>query len=505
MARFPALLAYIPSFSFLSFPLYKWLGSITYTFISFLISWYLGSNVVIRLRETCHKTDNVWRVASLCYVVPCSVYIFLNFIVYCGFIDKFSADAVSIGIMLGIVSKLMQKPSCTHTLRILVRSNKWDIAPRILWLPSPETTAQDAIKVIGNAIHIVPHSRISIETGKGSFITDVDKPLLRQIANGAHPGQTNLARRHTGKDFFGFTTGVCNIVIRDEEVLDEAGSDDEVESPVVGQRPTNLTTLIAARGSVRWKDNLLLKANISAGGQNDDFSVACVNHYAAAAPPPQGFLQKEKKEAIRFVPFVDPYHDDNASDTRSEISATATVKSHGSSWSLFSKNKPTNSHLVPSNAPVRDGDTIVIASEDGKFMSIRQGWWISWTENDPRRSGAFKIEIIERAPQIFTDLARSIGSKVPLKTRLSAAALQESESKETGVGGPDTELRTGDFFRLRSVKFPEYELGITSKHIEGDHCYLGLHKAQPFGVEEDENVWCHSTRFTARFRDTIVF
>ena len=79
-----------------------------------------------------------------------------------------------------------------------------------------------------------------------------------------------------------------------------------------------------------------------------------------------------------------------------------------------------------------------------------------------------------------------------------------------GAGAEDRDrdrdvLNTGDLFRLRSVKFPEYELGITSKKISGDRCYLGLHKAQAFGVEEDENVWCHTTRFSARYSNTIVF
>jgi len=74
-------------------------------------------------------------------------------------------------------------------------------------------------------------------------------------------------------------------------------------------------------------------------------------------------------------------------------------------------------------------------------------------------------------------------------------ATQDSKEREV--------LNTGDLFRLRSVKFPEYELGITSKKISGDHCYLGLHKAQAFGVEEDENVWCHTTRFSARYSTTM--
>ena len=90
------------------------------------------------------------------------------------------------------------------------------------------------------------------------------------------------------------------------------------------------------------------------------------------------------------------------------------------------------------------------------------------------------------------------GGRVPGAPPLSPSSSSvQQDSKERDV------LNTGDLFRLRSVKFPEYELGITSKKISGDHCYLGLHKAQPFGVEEDENVWCHTTRFSARYSNTI--
>ncbi len=37
-------------------------------------------------------------------------------------------------------------------------------------------------------------------------------------------------------------------------------------------------------------------------------------------------------------------------------------------------------------------------------------------------------------------------------------------------------LRSGDAFRLRSLKFPEYELGITNVKIRDNFSYLGLRK-----------------------------
>lgn len=45
-----------------------------------------------------------------------------------------------------------------------------------------------------------------------------------------------------------------------------------------------------------------------------------------------------------------------------------------------------------------------------------------------------------------------------------------------GQGSADDVLYTGDTFRLRSVKFPDYEFGITNSRINDDHCYTGLRK-----------------------------
>jgi hypothetical protein len=42
--------------------------------------------------------------------------------------------------------------------------------------------------------------------------------------------------------------------------------------------------------------------------------------------------------------------------------------------------------------------------------------------------------------------------------------------------GQDSVLRPGDIFKLRSVKFPDFELGLTSVKVRDEYCYLGLRK-----------------------------
>lgn len=35
-----------------------------------------------------------------------------------------------------------------------------------------------------------------------------------------------------------------------------------------------------------------------------------------------------------------------------------------------------------------------------RYMSVTKGWWLRWNSPIARRSGAFVIEVVERAPQV---------------------------------------------------------------------------------------------------------
>lgn len=78
----------------------------------------------------------------------------------------------------------------------------------------------------------------------------------------------------------------------------------------------------------------------------------------------------------------------------------------------------------------------------------------------------------------------AVNGAVPMTTNPMIASNLHHNPKDTttvqsGIGGNtnnDDLLFTGDTFRLRSMKFPEYELGITSSRINEDNCYVGLRK-----------------------------
>lgn len=126
-----------------------------------------------------------------------------------------------------------------------------------------------------------------------------------------------------------------------------------------------------------------------------------------------------------------------------------------------------------------------------RFMSVTRGWWLAWSSAEPRFSGAFEIEIVERAPQNIKLLKdhitnlRKLGQLGNLNIHLpgtkhhspkhSAPPPAVAEVAEKVVE-QDPSLRPGDMFRLKSVKFPGYELGITSVKLQDEYYYLGLRK-----------------------------
>lgn len=111
---------------------------------------------------------------------------------------------------------------------------------------------------------------------------------------------------------------------------------------------------------------------------------------------------------------------------------------------------------------------------------------MAWSSTEPRRSGAFTLEIIEKAPQNRLKEQFDV-----IKERIGVSPTHANPRELDSV------LRPGDSFRLTSVKFPQYELGITSVKLKDEYCYLGLRK---MGDDHDggDGEWCMEVRFTFR-------
>lgn len=81
----------------------------------------MGMLIVSHLRELCHRTNEVWKLASICYVLPIAVYVILNIAVAYNLCDKLVSDSFSFGILTGICLKLLAPPGGGRTFRVLVR------------------------------------------------------------------------------------------------------------------------------------------------------------------------------------------------------------------------------------------------------------------------------------------------------------------------------------------------------------------------------------------------
>jgi hypothetical protein len=85
---------------------------------------------------------------------------------------------------------------------------------------------------------------------------------------------------------------------------------------------------------------------------------------------------------------------------------------------------------------------------------------------------------LERNQNLFQNSLRNIkeqfetlGEKFTSSTGRVGSFSISNVLKET-----DNHLRAGDSFRLRSVKFPDYEMGVTSVKLKDEFCYVGLRK-----------------------------
>lgn len=132
---------------------------------------------------------------------------------------------------------------------------------------------------------------------------------------------------------------------------------------------------------------------------------------------------------------------------------------------------------------------------------------MAWNSPEPRRSGAFIVEIVERAPQnifkegldVIKEKIASRGGNNASNNNMHASSSTAAGNNNAGSNGHNTStqslasaqqlqqlsstvdeatLRPGDFFRLRSVKFPDFELGLTSVKLRDEYCYLGLRKVE---------------------------
>jgi len=393
-----------------------------------------------------------------------------------------------------------------------------------VWIDTLDIAVGEARNKIAEALDILPPSRILIESGRGRYIEDLSQKLF------------NHSNDNTSIDFFGFITCTCFISIADviPSLKDEKGLDYIEKS-----EPTyHISSLLNTKGEARYGELVCLIAKVpKATPDAKTLNISPVEKFAAATPAHPMITPTATIKLLPWNTTIAAFSSDGFSDTSlpdSVVSSNNNPHHYKQSKSFFTFNKKVTSNNDSSNnsnynsnikpdipeqgKPIRNGDIVIIEC-DNKYMSVTKGWWIAWTSSVPRRSGAFTIEIMERAPQNIlkvhikqqmASLSSSFGNAP--KVNKDQDILRTGEypySPTTPTPNPFnitlTLTPTGDSIRLRSYKFPEFELGVTSEKIKDDFCYLGLRKVngQVIGGNESltsdsHHLWCSEMRFSVK-------
>lgn len=461
----------------------------------------IGYQFVAILRKKYKSSKNMKKFTTAIFATPFLIYIILSFFAFVRLIDRSISDAISFGIVFGIMLQLAMKPNGPGSIKLIaqqVNGKHVDV-----WLDSLNVHVGEARNRIAEALGITP-TRVSIESGKGSFIEDMTIPFLDNIDD-------TLKKT----DFFGFVTLYCYISVKEEEKKKVVFADDTTnEQTKSGDKKTHFLNLLV-KPEIKFGEFLVCNGRIaSAESSKTTFQISYIEKFVAAAPASNllinnttmrlhpwksdasnggGANADDQSEAPNSPnPNSDAFSDIGDGNSVASGPNGARMKKRGSIF--FQKKKDENDYF---GKTVHHGDIVVVEC-NGKYMSVTRGWWMSWSSNEPRRSGAFYIEIVEKARDKLKEQFENIKENIKEKIGRSKDKGEDKEEKEM-----DNILRPGDVFRLRSVKFPDFELGLTSVKLRDEYCYLGLRK---MGSQEvsDDNAWCMEMRFVFRNANDIL-
>lgn len=402
---------------------------------STILGWFL----IAGLRVWIQKSSNPQALAYLPILSPVLFYGLFSFLYHAGIISSSIGDCATLFIMNGIILRLSVKSKNTITVRLAINvkdSNEFTD----VWLKHNDISVGDARQLIAKALN-VQSSRVNIESGKGSFLKDITD-------NGAHL-LTLLESESADKDLFGFCTVPCYVTITEEEVH-------STTKPRSSSLSRVFSSLDTKSSSIKYGSNITILGKIpNSANDSKAFVFSIVNKFAAVAPSLSG---NQPSDPICFTSWRE-----DASDTVSMVSSFEN--------SLAGQK-------------IRNGESVVLEN-NGHFMSVSKGWYVSWTSEKPRRSGAFVIEIIKKAPQSMLGHGKEMIKEKVLQ--------KEKEDEDV--------LRGGDIFRLRSVKFPLYELGVTSVRLKDDHFHVGLRKIEEESSSKSD--WCLPLHLHARVQPKV--
>jgi hypothetical protein len=436
---------------------------------------YIGWSIITILRRIYKNTTSPLIVSVIPILSPIFVYIFFIILSYFSLCTTNLADAASFSYMVGILWKLSENSTGIDTIRLCIHVFDLEEVKEI-WLKNSEVTVSEAITMIANVLQVRP-GKVSIESGKGKFIDRLDAPLVPLIADDT-----------VNEDLFGFSTVHCYVTVLHEQT--NINLEDHHRRGSLARVAMNI---MEHRGAIRYGLEVTLVGRIpNAANDSKAFEIRCVEMYAAASPSGGTFVNSA--DIVRFIGWREATNNESSNNSvaKLELSLSGQKIQNGDYVVLENQGK----YVTPSLLLLPLIRMVLFLLLSFRFMSIARGKWIHWSSPVPRRSGAFVVEIIEKA--YLNPIEKGIGK-----------ILNKEKDEETV-------LRTGDLFRLRSVKFPEFELGVTGERLTGEYFLLGLKRVPPLPPSsystlltplssctsqiDEDNGLCLGLQFTGKFK-----
>lgn len=313
---------------------------------SCLIAACMGYNFVQLLRNYCKKTEKIWKLTLILFAGPITLHLMVAAFYQYGLCGKVFSDCLLFGFVAGIVLKLSSKPSGKGTVKLIVQ--QIDGKRNDIWLDSTDVLIGEARNMIAEALKITPPSRVSIESGKGSFLDDLSKPLFSLLDDA-----------DMTTDFFGFVTSSCYISVKEEDLRPKVSFlDSDIQDRDRDKKSPNPFRGLL-KSEIKYGDALNLTARVDSGAKS--FFVNLIDRFAAAAPASMQ-LPSVQVRLLSWSAIEAANNNSDAVSENTDVNSVSTASKKPRGGFFFSKrNKPCDDpgeSMV--GKAVHNGDSVVI-------------------------------------------------------------------------------------------------------------------------------------------------
>ena len=257
------------------------------------ICGYCGWSIISILRRIYQNTTSPLIVSLIPIFSPILIYILLNIVIYLLNINYYFdiADAGSFSYMVGILWKLSEHSIGIDTIRLCIHTHDLEEVKEI-WLKNSEVKVSEAITMIAKELNVRP-GKVSIESGKGKFIDQLDAPLVPLIVDDT-----------VNQDLFGFSTIHCYVTVLREQT--PVNLDDLQRR---GSLARIIPNIIDHRSAIKYGNEITLSGKIpNAANDAKAFEMNCIENYAVASPQASIVSSSfgHSGDTLRFIGWKDP-------------------------------------------------------------------------------------------------------------------------------------------------------------------------------------------------------